>query len=289
MKSREIYANMHFHSTHSDGVYTPEELVRRGVEEGYHVLVLTDHEVATGVPLLMAECQKKGIGTMVGTEFYGMGFGQCFHILGYDFDPGYPEMARMQHYLAEKSAFLAKEQFDYCIAKGYFTNITWKEVLETNEGISWLNNEAVFRTLKKNGLITNAEYCDFFRKFMEYKTMNKSYQVPDAKTIIHLIRNAGGVPVLAHPHKQIQYVLPLVEMGLMGVECSHWQVLPNEASELREIAAAHRLYTTGGSDHAGYMGGNEDRFPESAGYRLPMRTYGATKEEFDTLKQRMLG
>lgn len=286
---RDFYANMHFHSTHSDGVYTPEELVSRGAEEGYSALVLADHEVATGVPALMEACAARGMDSMVGTEFYAVDFGFCFHILGYDFDPSYHEMACMQRYLAQKASFLAREQFDYCIAKGTITGITWEDVCRANEGIEWMNNEAVYRTLAQRQMITKKEYPNFFRHFIEYSPKYNPYQTPSAKTIISLIRDAGGIPVLAHPHRQFQYIQPLLDMGLMGLECSHWQVLPEEETELRNIARQHRLYTTGGTDHAGYMGGNEDRFPEEDGYRLPMRAYGATREEFETLKQRLLG
>ena len=93
------YANLHSHSTHSDGVYTPEELVRIAKDEGYSALAITDHDVATAYPELKAACDKVGMEAIFGCEFTGYSdeFKFEFHITGYNFDPEYPEM---KEYLA---------------------------------------------------------------------------------------------------------------------------------------------------------------------------------------------
>ena len=65
------YANLHSHSTHSDGVYTPEELVRIAKDEGYSALAITDHDVATAYPELKATCDKVGMEAIFGCEFTG--------------------------------------------------------------------------------------------------------------------------------------------------------------------------------------------------------------------------
>ena len=46
------YANLHMHTTHSDGVYTPSEIVRIAKKEGYRAVAITDHDAATGYPEL---------------------------------------------------------------------------------------------------------------------------------------------------------------------------------------------------------------------------------------------
>ncbi|MDO4740609.1 MAG: PHP domain-containing protein [Eubacteriales bacterium] len=287
---RVHYGNLHFHSMHSDGVYTPGELVQIGKNEGYKALVLTDHDVASGVPELMSECAKYGIETMMGTEFTCEGWGQCFHMLGFDFDPTHKEMAVMLRYLSEKATYIAHEQFDYCIAKGYFRDITWKEVEEYNPGVTWFCNEPVFRTLKAKGMVDDLGYWEFFKHFREYSPKYNPYRMPTAETMVKLIREAGGVPVLAHPHNQAKYVEGLVEFGLLGVECSHELVQPEEEKELRALAQKHNLYMTGGTDHHGDMGGEETRFPDHNNrYHLEPLTYGVTEEEFRCLKERQKG
>ena len=285
------FANLHFHSTHSDGAYTPAELVAVGKEEGYKALVLADHDVATGVPELMALCKENGLDSMMGTEFTCEGFGQCFHMLGYDYDPNHHEMAAMLRYLSDKATFLAREQFDYCIAKGYLHDITWDEVVAHNPGITWFCNEPVFRTMKAKGQITDVEYWGFFKHFREYSPKFNPYRMPTAETMIGLIRAAGGVPVLAHPHNQIRYLDSLVEIGLMGVECSHHLLTEEEEIAFRAMAKKHGLYVTGGSDHHGLMGGiSTSRYPDGNNpHACPPLAFGVTEEEYFCLKERRLG
>ena len=286
----KLYGNLHFHSTHSDGIYSPKELVELGVKEGYKALVLTDHDVATGVPELMQECEKRGVESMVGTEFYCEGWDVKFHMLGFDFDPHHHEMAAMLKYLSDTATFLAHEQFDYCVKMGWISGITWDEVVEYNPGLTWFCNEPVFRALKAKGLAVDSEYPLFFKRFRTYKPQFNPYRTPTAETMFKLIRAAGGVPVLAHPHNQACYVERLVDMGLMGVECSHEAV--NEADEeaLRTLAARYNLYTTGGTDHHGDMGGQASRHPaDNNPFHLEPMTYGVTEEEFRALKNRTKG
>lgn len=56
----KIYASLHAHSTHSDGVYSPEELAQVGFDQGYQALVLTDHDTVTGDAEMMEACRKMG-------------------------------------------------------------------------------------------------------------------------------------------------------------------------------------------------------------------------------------
>ena len=51
-----LYANLHTHSTHSDGVFTPEEMVKVAKREGYKAVAITDHDTATAYPYLKAAC-----------------------------------------------------------------------------------------------------------------------------------------------------------------------------------------------------------------------------------------
>lgn len=65
----KLYANLHTHSTHSDGKYSPEEMVKVAKAEGYKALAITDHDTATAYPFLKAECEKEGLDCIFGVEF----------------------------------------------------------------------------------------------------------------------------------------------------------------------------------------------------------------------------
>ena len=66
----EFYANLHLHSTHSDGVYSPAELVRIAKEEGYKALAITDHGNMFGVVEFYKACKEEGVKPIIGCEVY---------------------------------------------------------------------------------------------------------------------------------------------------------------------------------------------------------------------------
>ena len=109
----EMYANLHTHSTHSDGVYSPEEMVRVAKEEGFSAIAISDHDAATAFPALKAACEKEGMRTIFAVEF-SVGQPYPCHLVAFDFDPEYPEM---KEYL-RKLSVNETEQTKYCFDKG---------------------------------------------------------------------------------------------------------------------------------------------------------------------------
>ena len=85
-EKRVPYANLHLHSTHSDGVYSPTELVKIAKEEGYKALAITDHDVASAYDELKSACEREGMECIFGVEFT-VSEPFPFHIVGFDFDP----------------------------------------------------------------------------------------------------------------------------------------------------------------------------------------------------------
>ena len=163
--SMKLYANLHTHSTHSDGVYDPAELVSIAKKEGYKAFAVTDHDTITACEPVRLECEKQGLEWMFGAEFSSPypALGTSFHILGFHFDPDY---LPMKHYLEERSyceTYQTKVLFERGIREGLLTDIAWEEVLEYNKGITWLCNEHVFRTLKAKGLRKDTDYPEFFQ------------------------------------------------------------------------------------------------------------------------------
>ena len=68
----KLYANLHLHSTHSDGVYTPTELAQLCYEEGYKAAALTDHDAVSGNKEFMEACKALGLESLFGIEFSAM-------------------------------------------------------------------------------------------------------------------------------------------------------------------------------------------------------------------------
>ncbi len=69
---------------------------------------------------------------------------------------------------------------------------------------------------------------------------------------VEFVVNAGGVPVLAHPTNVLDYVEPLVDVGLQGIEAYYPTHTPADTEMLQLLAERHGLFVTGGTDHHGW-------------------------------------
>ena len=287
------YANLHSHSTHSDGVYTPEELVRIAKDEGYSALAITDHDVATAYPELKAACDKVGMEAIFGCEFTGYSdeFKFEFHITAYNFDPEYPEMKEYLRKCSETTTHITRVLFERGREEGLISKeVTWDDVLEYNKGITWLCNDHVFRTYKARGLMTDLEYDNFFntvygKRRGEVPKLHKKLPLPE---LVALIKRAGGIALVAHPHGKLHAIPRLMELGISGLEVWHSMLTPDEVVEALKIARDNRLFISGGSDHEGLLGGQYQFYehPEKTQFWLPEGYAGTTKEFFDEIKNR---
>ena len=284
------YASLHMHSTHSDGVYTPKELVEVGRAEGYRALALTDHDTVTGNREVMEECKKAGLDSIFGIEFSTVSAecGHGFHMTAFNFDPEYPEMKEYLRKLSEKESDQTRILFERGVEIGYLKNITWNEVLEYNKGITWLCNEHVFRAMKAKGLITDLEYPEFFETcFGKHRSeVPEKHSFMDIKDLIPLVHRAGGITVLAHPKNQLRCVPKLVEYGLDGIEVWHSMLLIEDRREALLLAKKYDLYVSGGADHEGLLGGEYARYehPEETIFYVPELSVGTSEFFFNEIR-----
>lgn len=296
----ELYANLHTHSKHSDGGYHPRKLAQAAKAEGYGAVAVTDHDTATGYAELKEECDKLGLECIFGVEFSSPSrllrgdadsYGD-FHIVGFHFDPEYPSMKQYLADMALRETHQTHVLFDRAIRLGLLHGITWDEVLEFNQGIAWLCNEQLYDALIAKGLITHDKRDWYFEElFGDHRG-----EVPPCREfkqeyeIIQLIREAGGIAVLAHPHHQLKYVDALMEMGLEGIEVWHYDLDEEEQRQALRLAYDKGLYISGGSDHRGPCSGYYERavdLKNSLCYMEP-RTCGTTKLHFDEIKNRKI-
>ena len=295
----KFYANMHTHSTHSDGGFSPRRLAQAAKEEGYGAVVLTDHDTVTGYWELKEECDKLGLETIFGAEFSSPSDmlaefteqAATFHIVGYHFDPEYPPMKQYLEDMSIRETDQTRVLFERGVRHGKIKGISWDEVLEFNQGITWLCNDHLFRAMLHKGVITRADRGWFFTELFGVHR----YEVPPAREfkqeyeIIQLIRDAGGMAILAHPYNQLQYVEPLMEMGLEGIEVwSNGQMKRGQVEDALKLALEKNLYISGGSDHNGYCSGYYGENPLESKYYAPYLTFGTTKAYFDEIKNRQL-
>jgi len=285
----KMYANLHTHSTHSDGVFTPEEMVIIAKKEGYKAIAITDHDTATAYPYLKAECDKEDMECIFGVEFSVQEPGD-FHIIGFNFDPEYPEMKKYLEDMAIRQTDNTKKCFDLAVEKGNISGVTWNEVLEFNKTVKWLCNNHVFNTMKAKGLVKQSEYRAWFD--LNYGD-NRFIFPPSIKfktlyEIINLIKAAGGFAVWAHPcctASGLEHFEMMLEAGIEGIEVWHHSASDEKRREIYDLAIKHGLFISGGSDHSGLCGGYYDSYPTKeammASYHyIPELSTGTTEEHF---------
>lgn len=294
----KFYANLHIHSTHSDGKYTPAQLAQIAAEEGYKAAAVTDHDTATGYPEFKAECEKYGLGCIFGVEFTApcdalkneKGNSENFHMTAYHFDPEYPAMKEYLQGMGKRETDQTKILFERGLAEGLLHDITWKEVEEYNKGVIWLCNEHVFRAMKAKGLVTDRDYFDFFYSVYGDRRgeVEPSYPFKTAEEIIRLVHEAGGIIFVAHPHKQLQHIDALVKMGIDGMEVWHPDLTEEEKEKAYAIALEKGLYISGGSDHSGLCGGEYSAFenPKESEYYLEPCSVGTMQQYYEEIANR---
>jgi predicted metal-dependent phosphoesterase TrpH len=158
----EIYANLHTHSTHSDGGFTPTQMVERAILEGYHAIAITDHDTATAYPELKAAADAAGIECIFGVEFSSpcpeFGENWTFHINGFHFDPEYPEMKQYLYEMSLRESDQTRQLFERGQRLGTIPGgVTWEEVVEFNKPITWLCNEQLWWFLLDRKLVKPEE------------------------------------------------------------------------------------------------------------------------------------
>ena len=289
------YANLHFHTEHSDHMRSVREVIRLGVEEGYKAFGITDHDTVTGWREMKEACEEFGVEYLLGAEFYGSTFGVPFHITAFDFDPENPEMKELLSYVKKRNTYLVQARFELGVRRGTIKGITWEDVVRRNEGKDFLYHGHVTRTMIEMGLLKEEEKADFALKNFDkkYAPIPMIYDRPRIEDIISAIKSAGGAPIMAHPgYQNVQeYMEPLIKMGIRGIELWHPQNDEETREQVRFLVEKYRLYISGGTDHHGHMEGCPDYIPgkENPPDALPYCKYGVTKKDFENLRNRIYG
>ena len=301
LQKTERFANLHLHSTYSDGVYSPAELCAMVKEMGYSAVAVSDHETMSGCEAMKAAAAVEGLDFIMGIETYAREFGRSFHILGYDCDPSAPLMAQYLRDASDAAYRSTEAKLRVMQENGDALGISWNDVLDLAPQNAWLCNEHIFAALVKHVGLRQADYWDWIPSFRRAKTSIASpFVAYSAEKMIAVIRSSGGVAVLAHPHNQTRFLPELYRYGLGGVECDHPDINVEDVRAALAFAREHQLYVTGGTDHTGYTGNHADErgdVPARNGGRgdgslTPYDAYvtnGVSKEDFYALKNRIYG
>ena len=257
MSGRALVADLHTHSTASDGTDTPAELVARAAILGIEVLGLTDHDTTAGWDEAI-EHLPPGMTLVPGTEFSCVYVQEdrriSLHLLGYLFDPDDATLQTERARLRTDRRERAQRMVENMAADGL--PITWEQVT----GFS--GTGAVGRPHLARALVESGVAPDIDSAFRDVLSSRAGYYVRkadiDVFAAIAMIRNAGGLPVFAHPLARRrgpvvddEVVARMAEAGLVGLEVQHPDQDERDRRDAARLARDLGLIATGSSDYHG--------------------------------------
>ncbi|MFC1937730.1 PHP domain-containing protein [Chloroflexota bacterium] len=249
--------DLHLHSTASDGLLSPEEIVHRAVELGLNVIALADHDTVEGIPLVLASAGNFPRLTVIPAVETSTDLprGEA-HVLGYFIDYTDPDLlARLESMRDSR-----RERAQNIIAKlgNLGINIEWERVQEI-AGDGSMGRPHIARAMLEKGYIPSIKeaFTSYIsRGGVAYAERQKMTPVE----AVQLILRAKGLPVLAHPFTMEDPEAMVVELkaaGLIGVEVYYSGYTVGEIGQLVGLAEKYNLIATGGSDYHGQGLANE--------------------------------
>ncbi len=301
MEKFRVFASCHNHSTFSDGEYTPQMLVRVAKCMGHGGIILADHDTVAGYPFIKEAAEKAGLLTMLGCEFSTYhrakdGSLLDIHLLGYDFDPNNEKIKEIIAYGSSVQTERTHTMFEWGLERGTLRKgCTWEDVLSDHPYHNYICNNEVFASFLKRDIYKYNEY-ELVRKAnfsyalgLEekiFEVTGKSYKNIHTADVIKAILNAGGVPVIAHPHNLMRYAEEFYELGALGFETRTSEMTEQEHEFFESFCKERSLYRLGGADHENVLGGLLS-FGDS--YASKYELSGVPEERFTELYNRQLG
>jgi predicted metal-dependent phosphoesterase TrpH len=278
------YVDLHSHSTASDGTFAPADVVRLAKESGLVGLALTDHDTIAGLSEAAEAAKQLGIDFLPGIEI------SCevpkpatMHMLGYGVDINSEPLKELTSQLMagrdDRNPRIIRRLNELNVA------ITMEEV-EQQAGGDVVGRPHIAAVMLRKGYVSSIKQA--FDKYLA--TGGLAYfdrDRPTPKRGIELIRQAGGLPVLAHPPQlrtendaQLERtVKDLADLGLAGIEVIHSDHDAGWVERCTSLAERYGLLKTGGSDFHG-TNKKDIRLGVANGRRIP-------KEFLDRLRERL--
>ncbi len=258
--------DLHTHSTCSDGTFTPKELVAYGKKKGLKAIALTDHDTLEGISEALYYGEKFGIEVIPGIEISTEYENNELHIVG---------------------LFVSNESEEL---KSALENLRKSREMRNIEMVEKLNNIGVDisyeNVLKRagGGIVTRAHIAgevmalgyassnnEVFERYIgKDKPAYIKRNLMSWQDTLYLIKNSGGLPVLAHPllyklsDRRLEMIVSdLANHGLCAIEAYYSTHSPAEVKYVKTLAEKNKLKLSGGSD---FHGANKPKIDLGTGY-----------------------
>ena len=244
-------ADLHFHSNFSDGESTPSELVAMAIEKQIAVLALTDHDTVAGLAEMRLSASGAGIHIVSGTELTCYWGRRSVHVVGLGFDDQDPALVQYMKHLDGLRLYRAGLIAQKLIKQG-LPDLLARALELANKG--QVGRPHFAQALVEAGVV-NTEAQAFNRYLGSGKVGDVKVDWPELSEAIAIIKNAGGITVLAHPTKynltftKIRLLVDaFFEQGGDAIEISYPGIESGHILQLDKLAKKHNLMVSAGSD-----------------------------------------
>ena len=246
--------DLHCHSTFSDGSLAPEQLIAEAAKIGLAALALTDHDTVAGLPRFLAAAAGTAVRAVPGVELSVDCSSGVMHMLGYWMDTANPELIRQMEWIRNGREMRNRGMLEKLNALGFA--MTWEEV-QALAGEDVVGRPHFGQVMIQKGYAKDKN--EVFDKWLgDGKPAYVDRPRLTAAAAVAVIRQAGGVAVLAHPFTLrvsrdalASLFFELAAAGLAGVECYYSEHSAELTKEFLAMAKQANLVPTGGSDFHG--------------------------------------
>ncbi|MGL4610994.1 MAG: PHP domain-containing protein [Trueperaceae bacterium] len=258
------FADLHIHTHFSDGQASPKDLLERSKQLGLQTIAITDHETTRGNREAQTLAARYGIEVIPAVEitcfwegYTGHGGGADVDILGYFLDLESSTWQETETRLAEGIVARAATACGVLQQQGY--DLRLEDVLETNP--TYPGYMPIVQSLQRLNLVMSLQEAHALTDRAYISASQSPFSIAEG---IQLIRDAGGVVILAHPSiirrasdgelLSERGVMDLARMGLDGIEVFHYRLRDQQRRHFAMLAKMFRLAISGGSDEHGGPG-----------------------------------
>lgn len=243
-------ADLHMHSTASDGRFPPGILVEKCAAAGLKTIAITDHDTIGGFEKAVEAAADAGIDLVPGIEITCEMDGRERHLLAYNFDTEHPRLKTFIQAQRLRRYRRASQMIQNLNRLGF--DISMDEV-KAEAGTLNISRNHIAGLMLSKGYVAHKQLV--FDKYIgDAAPAYHKTEYEHISSVIALIHECGGVAILAHPgrHYTQKQLTELIEAGIDGFECIHPSHNFKFQKKYSTLCEENALLKTGGSDFHGY-------------------------------------